>query len=377
MAAPALRVEDLTVQYGSTLALDHVSLDAAPGEMVALLGPSGSGKTTLLHATAGFLTPAGGSIWIDQVCVSGPGAHVPPEKRGIGLVFQSYALWPHLSVLDTVAYPLRRRGLGRQDAAVRARELLVRLELQDFADRRPGQLSGGQQQRVGLARALATQPRLFLFDEPTANLDAALKAAFQAEIRRQQARTGAAALYVTHDPGEAFGVADRVAVLRHGRLVQVGSPIEVYRQPADSWVAGLTGPGTVLEARVQRADPATYRAVLLLAGTQVSASYSAAPGPRPVDGSTVRVLLRPEWLRLEPGADQGLPARVAAVRFQGPHTDYELESPAGALTLRAPGPPRAEPGAEVHCAVDHVCFLPADQPTRAEPLADRAVSHVA
>ena len=308
--------------------LTDVDLAVAPGEVVALLGPSGSGKTTLLHAVAGFVAPAGGEIRLGGRTVSTARWCTPPERRRVGMVFQSYALWPHLTVLDTVAYPLRRRGVGGAAARTRAHELLAGVGLADLAGRRPAELSGGQQQRVGLARALAAQPDLFLFDEPTAHLDAHLRGVVLAEVAAQRAAAGAAALYATHDAGEALAVADRVAILYGGRLVQVGTPADVYARPAGPAVARLTGPVSVLAAPARAAGPGL---VSVRIGT-VSVTVPGEPGGR--------ILVRPDWAGL--GGD--LPGRVAAVRFAGPHTDYELSTPAGDLLIRESGPPRLPAG---------------------------------
>jgi ABC-type Fe3+/spermidine/putrescine transport system ATPase subunit len=307
----ALACRKVCLRYGAVPVLTDLDLTVAPGEVVALLGPSGSGKTTLLHAIAGFVAPAGGEIQLGGRTVSTPRRCVPPERRRVGMVFQNYALWPHLTVLDTVAYPMRRRGVGTAAARSRARELLTAVGLDDLAGRRPGELSGGQQQRVGLARALAAQPQVFLFDEPTAHLDAHLRGVVLAEVAGQRAAAGAAALYATHDAGEALAVAGRVAVLHGGRLAQVGTPEEVYARPADLTVARLTGP------------------VSALAAAPVSAGVPDA-----------WILVRPDWAGL--GGD--LPATVSAVRFAGPHTDYELATPGGDLLVRESGAPRVPVG---------------------------------
>jgi iron(III) transport system ATP-binding protein len=261
--ASTLRTEDavacagLSVGYGRP-ALAGLELRVAPGETVALLGESGSGKTTLLNAIAGFVSPLSGEIWLSGQLASGRGRLVPPERRRIGMVFQDHALWPHLSVLDTVAYPLRRTGAGRADARRAARAILDQMGLGPLAERRPGQLSGGEQQRVGLARALACAPALYLFDEPTAHLDASLRAQILDEVARRRAADGAAAIYATHDAAEALAIADRVAVLHSGRLAQTGPPAVVYAEPADLTVAALTGPMSVLHAPVCAAGAGRY-----------------------------------------------------------------------------------------------------------------------
>jgi len=302
----ALEVTDLEVAYDGTPALRGVSLTVAAGEVLALLGPSGSGKSTLLHAVAGFLEPIAGTIALGGRTVAGNGRLVPPERRDVAVVFQNYALWPHLSALDTVAYPARRRGSGRQEARAEAQAILERLRIGHLAGRRPAELSGGEQQRVGLARALARRPSVYLFDEPTAHLDTHVRGVFLAELVARQRDSGAAAVYATHDAEEALGLADRIALLAEGRLLQIGTPQQVYDEPVDLFAARLTGPASVIDA---------------------------------LDGGP-RVLVRPGWARL----GGPLQAEVRAVWFRGPHTDYLADTPLGELLLREPGPPRHLPG---------------------------------
>jgi ABC-type Fe3+/spermidine/putrescine transport system ATPase subunit len=310
---PVLELDGVTVAYGPVTALDRISLAVQSGEVVALLGPSGSGKSTLLNAVAGFLSPAGGSIRLRQRVVADARRAEPPEHRDVGVVFQNYALWPHLSALDTVAYPMRRRGVPSAEARAEARRILSLLHIGQLADRRPGQLSGGEQQRVGLARALARQASLYLFDEPTAHLDTHVRGVFLDELVARRSATGAAALYATHDAEEALGLADRVALLNSGRLVQIGSPQEVYDQPVDMWAAQLTGPISVLEV----------------------------PGQG-------RMLVRPGWARF--GGERS--GRVEAVRYAGPHSDYQLSTALGQVVVRQSGPPLQEVGAEVSWSLE-------------------------
>ncbi|MEO7296013.1 MAG: ABC transporter ATP-binding protein, partial [Candidatus Limnocylindria bacterium] len=293
-----------------------------PGESVALLGPSGSGKTSLLYAVAGFLAPTGGEIRLGGRTVSTPRTLEPPERRGVAMVFQHYALWPHLTAVETVAYPMRRRGMTRAQARADALGLLERLGLAALADRHPSQLSGGEQQRVGLARAIAREPDLFLFDEPTAHLDTPLRAALQEELAERRAQTGTAALTATHDVTEALATADRVVLLREGRVIQVGTPREVYEQPSDLWAARLTGPASLLDA-----------ALLTDAEVRVEAPPSAR-------AAAAAVLVRPDWASL--GGD--LTGTVVGAWFRGPHTDYRLATLYGEVEIREPGTPRASVG---------------------------------
>jgi ABC-type Fe3+/spermidine/putrescine transport system ATPase subunit len=310
---PVLELDNLTVAYGSVTAVDRVSLVVRAGEVVALLGPSGSGKSTLLNAVAGFLAPDAGTIRLRSRVVAEPSRAEPPELRDVGVVFQNYALWPHLSAVDTVAYPLRRRGQPRAAARDEARRILSMLHIGQLADRRPAELSGGEQQRVGLARALARHASLYLFDEPTAHLDTHVRGVFLDELIARRSAAGVAALYATHDAEEALGLADRVALLNRGRLVQVGTPQQVYDRPVDLWAAQLTGPTSVVDL--------------------------------PGEG---QVLVRPGWARLG-GKRSG---RVEAVRFAGPHSDYQLNTDVGRLLIRQPGPPQDLVGSEVTWSLD-------------------------
>lgn len=315
-----LALTDLSVAYGSAPVIDALSLRVAAGEVVALLGPSGSGKTTLLNAIAGFLPVRAGEIVLADRSVATPNQAEPPERRSIAFVFQDYGLWPHLNALDTVAYPLRRRGVGKTAARAQARELLDRLGVGALADRKPAQLSGGEQQRVGLARAMAREAALYLFDEPTAHLDAQVRDVFLAELAARRRESGAAALYATHDAAEALALADRVALLIGGRLVQVGSPQQVYAEPVSLAAARLTGPASLL------------------------------------CGHGGALLVRPDWGRL--GGDRH--GTVIDVWFRGSHTDYALQTPTGELLLRTPAAPAHVRGDEITWSLDQSWALPAD-----------------
>jgi len=327
MSTPAVRVHRLCVSYDSVAALAGLDLDVGPGEVMALLGSSGSGKTTLLHTVAGFIEPDSGVVAIGDRVVAGPGSWVAAESRGVGLVFQGAALWPHLTVLDTVAYPIRRRGASKDLARQEAAALLERLGLSALGDRLPAQLSGGEQQRVGLARALARDPAVFLFDEPTAHLDTHLRSVVLEEITRRRQALGAAALYATHNAAEALAISDRVAVLRAGRLIQVGTPQEVYEQPADKETARLTGPVSFLDA----------------------SAFGA-----PVGEQAREVLVRPDWARL--GGD--LPGQVESVGYRGPYTDHVVSVPGGSVLVATPGPPRRRVGERVGVTVTQTWPMP-------------------
>jgi iron(III) transport system ATP-binding protein len=321
-ASVVVRANGVVVSYGDAPAVRGVDLEVAAGETVALLGPSGSGKTTLLYAIAGFLPLSEGEIHLAGRLVSSASLSTPPEQRPIAMVFQHYGLWPHMDALETVAYPLRRAGAGRDEARAAAAELLEQMRIGGLSGRRPAQLSGGEQQRVGLARALARRPAVYLLDEPTAHLDTVLKADLQSELAARMHADGAAAVHATHDVEEALAVADRVVLMRDGTIVQVGSPVDIYAQPADEWAARLTGAASFVD------------------------------GPVAVEGGdgAGRFLVRPDWVRF--GGD--LPATVSDVRFRGTHTDYRLETTLGTVSLREPGPPRFDEAAATDCTIERV-----------------------
>jgi ABC-type Fe3+/spermidine/putrescine transport system ATPase subunit len=335
---PALWCRALTVTFGAEPVLRGLDLTVEPDQVMALLGPSGSGKTTLLHTVAGFIEPSAGELWLGDRRVAGAGRGDPPERRDVGMVFQQYALWPHLTALQTVAYPLRRQRVPAATADRQAMELLERMDIGHLAGRRPSELSGGQQQRVGLARALARGAGLYLLDEPTVHLDAALRVVFQEEFIERRKATGAAALYATHDAAEALAVADRVALIREGRVIQTGTPVEIYERPVDLWAAQLTGPASVLEAQVDRGAAGAVTAAI--AGVPVVVARGEGG-----TGSAGRagVLVRPGWAAL----DGSIPGTIRQVWYRGPHTDYRLDTPAGPVIIRQDGSPRARAGERV------------------------------
>jgi iron(III) transport system ATP-binding protein len=345
----ALECRGLSVDYGDVPALRDLDLDVARGEIVALLGPSGSGKSTLLQAIAGLVHPSDGEIWLAGRRVASADANERPDRRDVGMVFQNYALWPHLNVVDTVAYPMRRAGHRRSQARAAAAGLLELLGLSSLAHRRPAELSGGEQQRVGLARALARNAGLYLLDEPTAHLDTHLRAAFQGEVRARQRESGAAVVYATHDAAEALALADRVALISRGRLLQVGRPWQVYAEPVDVTAARLTGPASVIAARVGLLGDG-----LLSIEIGDAATTATGTGPATPDVLDHELLLRPEWTRRS-GPFTG---RIDAIWFRGPHTDYEVSSPAGTVLVREPGPPRHTAGEPMSWGIERACVLP-------------------
>ncbi len=326
----AVTCQSLSVSYGDHRALFDLTLTVGAGRAVALLGPSGSGKTTLLAAIAGFLPIDAGSIAVDGHVVSEPGRVTPPEQRPVSMVFQNYALWPHLTARDIVAYPLRRAGVATPEARRRANDLLAMVGMSDLAHRYPSQLSGGQQQRVGLARAIAAEPSTYLLDEPTAHLDSTLRTVVQEEFSDRRRDLGAAAVYATHDPVEALAVADRVALVRSGRVVQVGTPAEVYESPIDEWAARLTGTAGVLTVPSD-----TAASSIVIGGVSSAAELDGAPV-----ADARAAIVRPEWAVL--GGD--LPGVVRKVRYTGARTVVQLDTPSGELWIEVPGRPAVVPG---------------------------------
>ena len=305
-----VRLDGLTRRYGSVLALDRLDLDIAGGEFVALLGPSGCGKTTALRAIAGFDRPDEGRVLLDGRDIT----DVPASKRDMGMVFQAYSLFPNLTVADNVAFGLRVRRRGKTERAGRATELLELVGLADQGNRYPHQLSGGQQQRVALARALAVAPQVLLLDEPLSALDAQVRVQLREEIRRIQLELGITTVFVTHDQSEALSVADRVGVLRDGRLEQVASPDELYERPATAFVAEFVGTMNRVPATVSGGD-------VELLGTRRPMA-GAAPGP-----GAVMALVRPESLLVE--ADPSGTGRVVTRTFSGASTRVAVALPDG------------------------------------------------
>jgi iron(III) transport system ATP-binding protein len=315
----SIRIQHLTKRFGHVTALDALDLTIAAGELFFLLGPSGCGKTTLLRSLAGFYVPDEGRIFFDEEDVT----TLAPHKRNTGMMFQSYALWPHMSVAENVAFGLEERKVPRAEITRRVGEALESVRMGGYADRRPNQLSGGQQQRVALARALVIRPRCLLLDEPLSNLDARLRLEMRTEIRRVCKEFKLTTVYVTHDQKEALSISDRMAILDRGRVLQVGSPREVYRRPVNKTVANFIGEtdfiaGTVVSAGSGRA----------IVETAVG-RFEGVPGdPATVltGGAAVTVSIRPEcWtLSREAPARNGVKGRIGEAVYLGEMAQYEL-----------------------------------------------------
>ncbi|MFE7133444.1 ABC transporter ATP-binding protein [Streptomyces sp. NPDC057638] len=302
-----LRLDRVSRSFGRHAALRELSLDIAGGEFVALLGPSGCGKSTALNCLAGLLPLTGGSIRLDGERVD----HIAPERRGFGMVFQNYALFPHLTVRGNVGFGLRMAKVAKAEIVRRTAEALELVQLTGHAHKRPGQLSGGQQQRVAIARAIVLEPRLVLMDEPLSNLDAALRLEMRTEIRRLHQSLGLTTVYVTHDQEEALSLADRLVVLRDGLTQQIGTPEEVYGQPANRYVASFMGYRNMLDVTVTAADGPML--ALTLAGTALTGIDRGGLGP----GAPGVVALRPEDLDIAAEGTAGLPVTVEVVEYHG------------------------------------------------------------
>jgi iron(III) transport system ATP-binding protein len=321
-----ISIERVSKRYGSVSAVRDLSLEVRDREFVTLLGPSGCGKTTLLRLVAGFLTPDEGIIRIDGQTLSSPDAVVPPERRGMGMVFQSYAIWPHKTVYENVAFGLEVRGVRRAEARERVARMLQLVNLAGLEQRLPGELSGGQQQRVALARSLVVEPTILLLDEPLSNLDAKLRERMRWELKDLQRRTGITFVYVTHDQGEAMALSDRIAVLHGGVLLQAGPPREVYARPSSREVADFMGLVNLLPGQVvgTRGDGSL---VSVAGGAPVRLSGTPALGV----GTAVQVAIRPESLRLASdgaaavdGTHGVLRGKIAELTFLGNLIDCHM-----------------------------------------------------
>ena len=338
----------VTKRYGETVAVRGVDLSVADGEFVTLLGPSGCGKTTTLHMVAGLIVPSEGVIAIGGriVADAARGRFVPPNRRNLGMVFQSYALWPHMTLADNVAYPLRLRRVPARERGRRVADALSLVALDDLGGRYPHELSGGQQQRGALARALVARPDILLLDEPLSNLDAQLREELRGEIRRVQSDVGTTVLFVTHDQAEAMALSDRVAVMRAGTIEQVGTPRAIYEQPATRFVASFIGAVNLL-ACVDDAGVARVAAVpaLTLPLMPPAPAFSAVVRPEDIG------------LRAIPDGATGATGVIVGRTYLGDHLAYDVQI--GSLTLRvtAAKTDDIEPGTRIGIAIHHATPL--------------------
>src|SRR6202789_578016 len=358
MTSPALTMEDAAVtfdgvskNFGDVKALDTVSLAVGRGEFMTLLGPSGCGKTTLLKLAAGFLGPDSGTIAIDGKCVN----DVPTYKREIGMMFQNYALFPHMSVAENIGYGLKTRYVPRHDIRRRVADALALVKLTGMDDRKPRQLSGGQQQRVALARALVINPTVLLLDEPFSALDKNLRASMQIELREIQRKLGLTTIFVTHDQSEALSLSDRMAVMSEGTIRQLGTPLEVYRRPGDRFVASFVGDTNCLRGELTCVEG--LEAVIALGDMRVKVRSEYLSDSRvaaPID-----LFVRPEHLRITPAGEPGaMTGKIVAQTYHGGHVDLQIACRAcgdALLLVRSVGDQammRWPPGTEVGISLD-------------------------
>jgi iron(III) transport system ATP-binding protein len=346
---PGIAITGLTKRFGQVGAVVGLDLAVRPGELVALLGPSGCGKTTTLRLVAGFLAPEAGEIRVGDRVLSSPAQVVPPERRRMAMIFQSYALWPHMTVAQNVAYGLRFAGVGRADRDRRVDEMLRAVQLGGYGPRYPGELSGGQQQRVAVARALVVEPEILLLDEPLSNLDASLREEMRFEIRRLHERFAITTLYVTHDQAEAMVISDRVAVLREGRVAQIGPPEELFEHPRTRFVAEFVGKTNLIDAVADDAHSVARGSLRLRV---------AADGLTP--RAPVVVSIRPHQIAIGPSAASRadrdanvLAGTVVRASYLGEAVDYQVALDGSDVVLRVtgPAPARVRPGEPVTVTV--------------------------
>jgi ABC-type Fe3+/spermidine/putrescine transport system ATPase subunit len=324
-----LTLQSLECRYAGVRAVAGIDLAIGQGEFIALLGPSGCGKTTTLRMIAGLLKPSAGAIRLAGRTLSGPEGFVPPEQRGMSMIFQSYAIWPHMNVFDNVAFGLRLRKLPGAEIERRTKRVLEIVHLGALGGRLPSELSGGQQQRVALARAIVVEPAVLLLDEPLSNLDASLREEMRFEIRRLHDELGMTSVYVTHDQTEAMATADRIVVMNEGRIEQAGTPVEVFNRPCTRFVAAFIGRTNLIEGRVE--------------GAAFHAGGLAVPLPPGGAGVASAISVRPHGITIEPRSASAQPyrwpARIAARTFLGEHWDYLARVDHLPAPLRVSGPP--------------------------------------
>ena len=359
---PLLRIESVVKRFGKFTAVDRLSLDIWAGEFIALLGPSGCGKTTLLRMLAGFETPDSGLILLDGNDI----AQVLPHQRPVNMMFQNYALFPHLTVRDNIAFGLKRAAMPRPDIDTRVAEMVALVRLEGLEKRKPDQLSGGQKQRVALARSLARRPRVLLLDEPLAALDKKLRESTQAELTQLQRRLGTTFIIVTHDQEEAMTVADRIAVMDSGRLEQVATPRQLYEAPLSRWIAEFVGEVNIAEGGIESREPNRLTIATRDAGTII-----AAEPRQPLTKTNVCVAIRPEKIKLSrrgpvsdaanTGTMNRLNGIVTDVSYLGGVTTYKVKLDTGA-TFRASMANTARLDLDAYSASQHVVawFAPDD-----------------
>lgn len=336
-----LTLDGLAKRYGELTVVEDISLNIERGEFLSLLGPSGCGKTTTLQMVAGFAEPTRGRILLEGRDITA----TRPEKRGMGIVFQSYALFPHMSVAGNIGFGLEMQGMSRGERAKRIAETLELVRLDGLGDRYPRELSGGQRQRVAVARALAIRPNVLLLDEPMSNLDAKLREEMHVELRAIQKQLGITTILVTHDQVEAMTMSDRIAVMHGGRIVQVSTPFEAYERPESAFASSFLGKTNCIPARIVDRQPNCCR--VQMGGLNVRIPHESREYP-----DDIQVYIRPEKIRMVPSADSRISSVVRARMFLGNHWAMEVDGPLGRLRVNIPnvgGPPAFE-GDTVHLA---------------------------
>ncbi|MBK1869920.1 ABC transporter ATP-binding protein [Aestuariivirga sp. YIM B02566] len=338
----AVKLEAVTKKFGAVAAVDTVDLLIEPGTLVTLLGPSGCGKTTTLRMIAGLEAPSSGRVVIGGKDVT----LLPPNERDVSMVFQSYALFPHMTVMENVSYGLRESELSRDAQKAKAREGLALVGLAGYDERLPSELSGGQQQRVAVARALVLEPQVLLFDEPLSNLDAKLRRKMREDIREIQLKLGLTAVYVTHDQEEALAVSDKIVVMNKGRIAQQGTPADLYERPADAFVADFIGSANLVPAEIVARDQTGVTVALGL--TKLVLRNTG------ITGDKVFLVIRPSGVTLdgETGKTGTLPAKVARATYLGSHWEYTLEAAGQPIFVTQPVGKRFAAGAHVQMELD-------------------------
>ncbi len=354
-----LSIQNVTKTFGTAKALDDVSIEVADGEFLAVLGPSGCGKTTLLRMIAGFETVSGGKIDIGGREVSTPQMNIAPEKRRVGIVFQNYALWPHMSVEENIGYSLKVAGVSKTEREARVKAALELVNMLEYGGRRPANLSGGQRQRVALARCLVAEPRLVLFDEPLANLDVHLRASMEDEFADFHKRTGTTILYITHDQAEAMALADRIAVMDQGRLMQLATPRELYHEPANEMVASFISQGMVLPADVQTAETGGECKVTVL-GQELVVRCRTGEKPR----KNARICCRASQIEAVKGKGAGFDGTITRAVYRGGSARVEFEPEAApdlGLHFDQPDPVSFEAGQRARLRITSGWLIPAGE----------------
>ena len=353
---PRIEVSGLTVHYNDVVAVDNIGFTIQPGELVTLLGPSGCGKTTTLRAIAGLEDPSAGTIRLggETVYASAQRRNVPSEKRGLSMVFQSYAIWPHMTVAENVAYGLNVRKLPRAEVDRNVRRVLDLVQMTAYAERPASKLSGGQQQRIAVARAIAFSPTVLLFDEPLSNLDAKLRTEMRVELRELQRRLDITSVYVTHDQEEALAISDRVIVMNRGRIEQIGSPETIYNRPESIFVADFVGAANLIGGRVTATHDG-FSTFETIGGLSLKAAGLGT-------GAETTLALRSAYITLQREADPGSNSATGTIHrrmFHGDFIQYVVDWPAGQLIVRRPPTEMIEEGAVVTIAFapDHCILL--------------------